>query len=60
MPFLCDGLCADCRCPFPPNPVTRRPSKAAEKRQWVQDALFELVDLGELYGIDPDSLRSVR
>ncbi|MER6380783.1 hypothetical protein ABT274_12470 [Streptomyces sp. NPDC001127] len=56
---LCDGLCVNCQCPFPPNKAARRPSKAAEKRQWIQDALFELSELGELYGVDPNSLRSV-
>ncbi|MFD7173426.1 hypothetical protein [Streptomyces sp. NPDC059929] len=59
MPPICDGLCADCQCPFPPNRTDRRQTKAAEKRLWLQDALFELSDLGELYGIDPNSLRSV-
>ncbi|UFQ16400.1 MULTISPECIES: hypothetical protein [Streptomyces] len=56
----CDGLCDDCTCAFPPAKAGRRPSKAAEKRSWQQDALFELSELGELYGINAEALRGVR
>ncbi|MEV8022508.1 hypothetical protein AB0O76_40690 [Streptomyces sp. NPDC086554] len=34
-----------------------RPSKAAAKRQWHQDAVKELEELGELYGVDSSVVR---
>ncbi|MYX26042.1 hypothetical protein GTY75_05055 [Streptomyces sp. SID8381] len=53
----CSGACPDCPYDFcvPATPA-RRPSKAAQ-RQWRQDALFELEDLADLYGIDPEAVR---
>ncbi|MES9589975.1 hypothetical protein ABWK57_14100 [Streptomyces sp. NPDC094045] len=57
MPLDCDGLCDDCVCAFPPAKAVKRTTKAAEKRSWRQDALFELSELGELYGVDQDVLR---
>jgi len=53
----CRGACPDCPYDFcVPATPKRRPSKAAE-RSWQQDALFELEELGDLYGIDLDSVR---
>ncbi|WP_262928437.1 hypothetical protein [Streptomyces sp. CBMA29] len=40
-----------------PAPPTAKPSKAAERQNWRQDALFELEDLGDLYGIDTSQVR---
>lgn len=54
----CNGRCDD--CPYSwcvPAKTKARPSKAAERRGWRQDALFELEELGDLYEIDPDSVR---
>ncbi|MFE3579410.1 hypothetical protein [Streptomyces vinaceus] len=34
-----------------------RPSKAAAKRRWHQDAMTELHELGELYGVSPDVVK---
>lgn len=54
----CNGACPDCPYDFcaPTAPATR-PSKAAERQGWRQEALFELEDLGDLYGIDPGQVR---
>jgi hypothetical protein len=53
----CNGRCFDCPYDFcGPEVPKRRPSKAAE-RSWRQDALFELEELGDLYGIDPGAVR---
>lgn len=53
----CNGRCLDCPYDFcGPEAPKRRPSKAAE-RSWRQDALFELEELGDLYGIDPGAVR---
>lgn len=53
----CNGRCLDCPYDFCGSEVpTRRPSKAAE-RSWRQDALFELEELGDLYGIDPSAVK---
>ncbi|MFH8346775.1 hypothetical protein [Streptomyces sp. NPDC018045] len=56
----CDGLCADCACAFPPVKANRRPNRASEKRTWQQDALFELSELAELYGVDEGLIKAVR
>ncbi|MFG2228019.1 hypothetical protein [Streptomyces sp. NPDC048644] len=56
----CDGLCRDCTCAFPPARGGHHLSKAAEKRAWQQDVLFELLELGELYGVHANGLRDVR
>ncbi|WP_328377031.1 hypothetical protein OHB13_11805 [Streptomyces sp. NBC_00440] len=53
----CNGRCLD--CPYDvcgPEAPRRRPSKAAE-RSWRQAALFELEDLGDLYGVDPEAVK---
>ncbi|MFF1450158.1 hypothetical protein ACFVYF_18765 [Streptomyces sp. NPDC058274] len=54
----CNGHCLDCLYDFcvPETPV-RRPTKAAQRSEWKQDALFELEELGDLYGIDPEAVR---
>lgn len=52
----CDGLCDDCACALPPAKAASRPSKAAEKRSWRQDALVEVQELGELYGVQASLL----
>jgi hypothetical protein len=54
----CNGHCFDCPYDFcVPETRTRRPSKAAQRTEWRQDALFELEELGDLYGIDPEAVR---
>lgn len=54
----CNGLCADCPYDFcVPETRPRRPSKAVERQGWRQDALFELEELGDLYGIDMSKVR---
>ncbi|MER5441138.1 hypothetical protein [Streptomyces sp. NPDC002790] len=52
----CDGLCTDCTCASPPAKAATRPTKAAEKRSWQQEALFEMQELGELYGVQASLL----
>lgn len=54
----CRGACPDCPYDFcaPATPV-RRPTKAQERSGWRQDALFELDELGDLYGLDPEAVR---
>lgn len=58
MPAQCNGHCFDCPYDFcAPEARTQRPSKAVERKGWRQDALFELAELGDLYGIDPGAVR---
>ncbi|MGW3200450.1 hypothetical protein ACWDBD_38940 [Streptomyces sp. NPDC001118] len=40
-----------------PESSTQRPSKAQERRGWREDALFELEELADLYGVDPEAVR---
>ncbi|MBB5123212.1 hypothetical protein [Streptomyces eurocidicus] len=54
----CDGLCHGCKRPRAALGRLRL-SKAARRRGWRQEALSELVDLGELYGVDPAAIRGV-
>ncbi|MFD0407304.1 MULTISPECIES: hypothetical protein [Kitasatospora] len=35
-------------------------TRAAQRRSWRQDALFELEDLGEIFGISEAALKAVR
>ncbi len=54
----CSGHCFDCPYDFcVPETPARRPTKAAQRSEWKQDALFELEELGDLYGIDPEKVR---
>jgi hypothetical protein len=54
----CNGRCFDCPYDFcVPETTSRRPSKAEERTGWRQEALFELEELGDLYGIDPQAVR---
>ena len=55
----CNGHCPDCPYDFcaPPAPKAPRPTKAADRRSWRQDALFELEELGDLYDVDPKKVR---
>ncbi|MFJ8699452.1 hypothetical protein [Streptomyces ardesiacus] len=54
----CNGACFDCPYDFcVPDARPSRLSKAAERQGWRQDALFELEELGDLYGIDPEAVR---
>jgi hypothetical protein len=58
MPVQCNGRCLDCPYDFcAPETPARRPTKAAQRNEWRQDALFELEELGDLYGIDPEAVR---
>ncbi|MGK5496381.1 hypothetical protein [Streptomyces sp. URMC 125] len=58
MPAECNGRCTDCPYDFCAPATTRaRPTKAEERRGWKQDALFELEELGDLYGVDPGVVR---
>ncbi|MEV5883104.1 hypothetical protein AB0L74_10355 [Streptomyces sp. NPDC052020] len=43
----CNGHCDDCTWCVPE--ARTQPSKAAVKRGWRQDAIFELEDLVDLY-----------
>ncbi|MFJ7329041.1 hypothetical protein ACIQVN_22715 [Streptomyces cyaneofuscatus] len=53
----CTGRCFDCPHEFcGPEAPSRRPTKAAE-RSWRLEALFELEELGDLYGIDPAAVK---
>ncbi|MGV9693340.1 hypothetical protein ACWDUX_30020 [Streptomyces sp. NPDC003444] len=47
----CTGHCPDCPHDFC-EPAKAKPSRAAQRREWRQSALFELEELGDLYGID--------
>ncbi|MFF8629673.1 hypothetical protein [Streptomyces werraensis] len=40
-----------------PESRAPQPSKAEQRKGWRQDALFELEELGDLYGIDPQKVR---
>ncbi|MER6382082.1 hypothetical protein ACWDBP_39980 [Streptomyces sp. NPDC001233] len=54
----CRGACPDCPYDFcVPESSTQRPSKAQERRGWREDALFELEELADLYGVDPEAVR---
>jgi hypothetical protein len=58
MPAQCNGHCFDCPYEFcVPETSPRRPTKSAQRNEWRQDALFELEELGDLYGIDPEAVR---
>ncbi|WP_188303485.1 hypothetical protein [Streptomyces sp. CBMA123] len=35
-------------------------ARAAQRRSWQQDALFELEDLGEIFGLSEATLKAVR
>jgi len=35
----------------------RRQSDAQRRTGWRQEALFELEELGDLYGVDPEKVR---
>jgi hypothetical protein len=54
----CRGACPDCPYDFcVPETPTRRASKAEQRQGWRQEALFELEDLADLYGINPEKVR---
>ncbi|WP_055523433.1 hypothetical protein [Streptomyces graminilatus] len=55
----CNGHCDDCPYTFctPPAPKAPRPSKAQERRGWRQDALFELEDLADIWGVELSQVR---
>ncbi|GGW89395.1 hypothetical protein [Streptomyces noursei] len=53
----CNGHCEDCPYSWC-VPVNRaRPPKVADRQHWRQDARAELVELADLYGIDPSGVR---
>lgn len=52
----CTGACPDCPYDFC-VPAKPRATRAEQRRGWRQDALFELEELGDLYGVDPDQVR---
>lgn len=54
----CNGRCFDCPYDFcVPETRAPRPSKAEQRKGWRQDALFEMEDLADLYGLDPEKVR---
>ncbi|MFG3582573.1 hypothetical protein [Streptomyces sp. NPDC047990] len=58
MGFSCSGACPDCPYDFCEAPATKpKQTDAARRRDWKQDALFELEELGDLWGIDPSRVR---
>ncbi|MFF3416832.1 hypothetical protein ACFYW9_19345 [Streptomyces sp. NPDC002698] len=54
----CRGACFDCPYDFC-APETRAPRQSDAQRRtgWRQDALSEMDDLADLYGVDPQAVR---
>jgi hypothetical protein len=58
MGFACNGSCPDCPYDFCEQPPAKpKQTDAARRTSWKQDALFELEELGDLWGIDTTKVR---
>jgi hypothetical protein len=53
----CNGHCDDCPFTWCSTAPASRPSKAQQRKGWRQDAIDELDDLADLYGIDAGQVR---
>lgn len=60
MTAVCNGYCDDCPYDFcAPLPTSHKPSKAASRLTWQQEALAEVDDIGDLFGIDQATVQKL-
>ncbi|MFI8815732.1 MULTISPECIES: hypothetical protein [unclassified Streptomyces] len=52
----CNSQCGECSVGYSSTPAAR-PSRTTQHAGWRQDALFELEELGDFFGIDVDAVK---
>ncbi|MEV5677468.1 hypothetical protein [Streptomyces sp. NPDC052179] len=52
----CNSHCGECSVWHSPTPAAK-PSRTTQRAGWRQDALFELEELGDFFGVDADAVK---